>query len=730
MNESVNHDKMLVTVIPARPVAKGYTYCLPSHMAVAVGDIVLIPFGQSRALGVVESLAGQMIDPEKCKDILAVADVPSIDPVNIDFAKWVAQYTLSSLGQVIKMMIPVRDILKEEPASAVYELADGVTEKVKTTQKRKAVIRYLNQVGQASTAQIKAATNISPSVVSTMVKAGLLTKKMQSGDLGIHTIVHDQVAQPILLPAQQKAADQLLEALRSRKYSTTLLDGVTGSGKTEVYLSPVREALRQDRQCLILVPEIALTAQFIDRFTERFGVAPAVWHSTMTSAQRRKTYKGILSGEVTVVVGARSALFLPFPDLAMIIVDEEHDGSYKQEEGVFYHARDMAVKRAQMGDIPIILVSATPSLESHINALEGRYQRVHLPDRHGGAQMPDIHLVDMRKEKIPRTQFISPTLLTAAEGALERGEQVMLYLNRRGYAPLTLCRTCGYRLECPRCTAWLVQHHHGKRLLCHHCGHQDWLPTECPKCEDTESFVPCGPGVERIRDEIIGYFPDKKLAVLSSDAQKTPALLRETLQEIERGEVDLIIGTQIIAKGHHFPNLTVVGVIDADLGLSGGDLRAAERTYQLLHQVAGRAGREEKKGHVFLQSFMPEQRVTQALAKDERDEFLMVEALERQQGGLPPFGRLVSLIVSSEDEATSLAQAQNLARHAVLVDGVQVLGPAPAPIYKLRHRYRHRLLLRAGKHVTVQKITQQWIAQTPKIKGARIKIDIDPYSFM
>ena len=731
MNESLNHNPSLVTVIPARPVDKGYTYRVPDHMAVSVGDIVLIPFGQSRTMGIVESLETQdNIDPNKCKDIIDVAKTPSINPITIDFIKWVAQYTLSSLGAVAKMAIPVKDVLKEEPVSALYSLADDIDGNIKTTPKRQGVLEFLERHHFASAKQVEENTGISSSVVAAMAKSGLLKKSMQSGDLGVNAIPLDQVPAPVLLPAQQKAADVLLANLKAATFLVSLLDGVTGSGKTEVYLAPVREAIANDQQCLILVPEIALTAQFIDRFTKRFGVAPSLWHSTMTSSQRRKTYKGILTGEVKVLVGARSALFLPFPNLSMIVVDEEHDGGYKQEDGVFYHARDMAVKRAHLENIPIVLVSATPSLESHINAIEGRYERLHLPDRHGGAQMPDIHIIDMRQEKIPRTQFISPTLIKAIEEALTRGEQVMLYLNRRGYAPLTLCRTCGHRLNCPRCTAWLVEHKNGKKLLCHHCGYQDWLPKECPKCEKEDSLVPCGPGVERIRDEIMGYFPDNSLTILSSDTQKNSKVLKETLADIEGGKVDIIIGTQIIAKGHHFPNLTVVGVVDADLGLSGGDLRAGERTYQLLHQVAGRAGRAEKKGHVYLQSFMPDQRVTQALVTNERDEFLEVEALERQEAHLPPYGRLVALIVSSEDDNNALGQAQLLAKHAVLEEGVQVLGPAPAAMYKLRNRYRYRLLMRAPKNVTVQRLTQQWIAQTPKIKGVRIQIDIDPYSFM
>ncbi len=732
MNETLKNQINLVTVVPSRPVNKGYTYKVPLNLQVTLGDIVVVPFGQSRAMGIVaETEVAQTIDSDQYKNIIAVAQTPPIKKHMIDFAKWVSDYTMSSFGQVMKMVIPIQDIMTEEPAVTVYSLADPKFASQKNvTPKRKQVLEYLSQNHNASAAQIKAHTNVSAGVVAAMAKAGLLKKSMRVNDLGIASIPIDLIKQTPLTVDQKDAATKLKSNLSAGQFSVTVLDGVTGSGKTEVYLSPVRDVIRQEKQCLILVPEIALTTQFIERFTKRFGVQPALWHSTMTTAQRRKTYKGILTGEVKVLVGARSALFLPFPNLAMIVVDEEHDSGYKQEDGVFYHARDMAVKRAHIENIPIVLVSATPSLETHINALEGRYQRVSLPDRYGGAHMPEIHVVDMRLEKIPRTQFISPTLLKALEDALKRDEQVMLYLNRRGYAPLTLCRTCGHRLNCPRCTTWLVEHKNGKKLLCHHCGYQDWIPSECPKCDDQESFVACGPGVERIHDEIMGYFPDKKIAILSSDTQKNPANLQEMLSKIEKGDMDIIIGTQIIAKGHHFPDLTIVGVVDADLGLSGGDLRASERTYQLLHQVAGRAGRAHKKGHVFLQSFMPKQHVIQALAQNERDAFLMAEARDRQEMQLPPYGRLVALIISSDHDDKARQQAQNLASHVVLAEGVQVLGPTPAILYKLRNRYRYRLLMRAPKNLPVQKLIQKWIAQTPKIKGVRIQIDIDPYSFM
>jgi len=506
------------------------------------------------------------------------------------------------------------------------------------------------------------------------------------------------------------------------------LQGVTGSGKTEVYFEAIAQALRQGKQILVLVPEIALTVQFLERFRSRFGVLPAEWHSQLTDARRRNIWRAVASGEARVVVGARSALFLPFTDLGLIIVDEEHDAAYKQEDGVIYHARDMAVVRAHLGNIAIVLCSATPSLESVVNAQTGRYGHLILPDRHGGAQLASIEAVDMRAAGLPAGQFISARLQHLMGETLARGEQVLLFLNRRGYAPLTLCRACGQRMECPNCSAWLVEHRFHNRMLCHHCGHEAQKPKACPACAVEDKMVALGPGIERLAEEVGAAFPEFTPAILSGDHSVDQ--VRDTLAAFTRGETKLLIGTQIIAKGHHFPDLTLVGVIDADLGLSGGDLRAAERTFQMLHQVSGRAGRARRPGHAVMQTYMPEHPVMQALISGDQAKFLAAESDARRARNLPPFGRLAALIISGPDQIQVRDFATQLARHAPHGKDVHVLGPAPAPLALLRGRHRYRLLLMATRQHNVQAILRQWLAKIKVPPKLRLAVDVDPYSFM
>ncbi|MGE0746309.1 MAG: primosomal protein N', partial [Rhodospirillales bacterium] len=533
-----------------------------------------------------------------------------------------------------------------------------------------------------------------------------------------------------LSDAQRAAADALVDRVDARAFSVTLLDGVTGAGKTEVYFEAIAAALARGRQVLVLVPEIALTAQWLARFEARFGNRPVEWHSDLTTAQRRDIWRGTARGAVPVVVGARSALFLPFPDLGLVVVDEEHDPSYKQEDGVIYNARDAAIVRASLGAFPAVLVSATPSLETVANCERGRYDRLVLPDRHAGASLPDIRAVDMRRETLDRQSWLSPTLREAVLATLAAGEQAMLFLNRRGYAPLTLCRSCGHRLQCPNCTSWLVEHRLSRRLQCHHCDYMVPMPDACPKCGAADPFAACGPGVERLFEEAASTFPNARIAIMASDTIHGPAAAAELVRRMQDREIDVLIGTQVVAKGHHFPWLTLVGVVDADLGLAGGDLRAAERTYQLLHQVAGRAGRAERPGKVLLQTYDPDGVVMRALVSGDRDRFIAAEAAERRRYGMPPYGRLAAVIVSGPDEAAVDAAARALARTAPREAGVEVLGPAKPPLAVLRGRHRRRLLLKAERAVNVPDTMRRWLRQV-RVQGAtRIQVDIDPYSFM
>ena len=530
---------------------------------------------------------------------------------------------------------------------------------------------------------------------------------------------------------QNAAAAQLKATVAADGYSVTLLDGVTGSGKTEVYFEAVADVIRRGRQSLILMPEIALTAQFLDRFAARFGTRPAEWHSELSPRKRARTWRAVADGEVSVVVGARSALFLPYADLGLVVVDEEHDQAYKQEDGVRYHARDMAVVRGHIACIPVVLSSATPSLESEVNARRGRYRRVALLQRFGGQLMPSVEAIDLRQERPPPGRFIAPTLAGAVATAIERGEQALFFLNRRGYAPLTLCRACGFRFSCPNCDAWLVDHRFRKQLVCHHCGFAMPHPAQCPKCQAVNSFAAIGPGVERLEEEVRELFPQARILVLSSDLVGTMERLRQELDDVAAGRFDIVIGTQLVAKGHHFPKLNLVGIVDADLGLSNGDPRAAERTFQLLHQVVGRAGRDAGIGRGYLQTHQPEHPVMRALIAQDRDAFYDAEIAMREGAHYPPFGRLASLVVSGLDKHDTQGYARALARAAPPLDEVRVLGPADAPLSLVRGRHRLRLLVKAPRNFDLSAYLRDWLAEAPKAKGSiKLDIDVDPQSFL
>jgi primosomal protein N' (replication factor Y) len=540
-----------------------------------------------------------------------------------------------------------------------------------------------------------------------------------------------QFAVPEFSPEQLKGAEAMRAFAAKEDFGVALLDGVTGSGKTEVYFEAVAEILRKGTQALILMPEIALTGQFLDRFTQRFGVRPHEWHSELTPRTRARNWAAIASGEAHVVIGARSALMLPYARLGLIVVDEEHDQAYKQDEGAHYHARDMAVVRAHIAKIPLVLSSATPSVETEVNARKGRYQRIALPSRFGGQHMPHIEPIDLRVEGPDRGKFIAPRLREAVLHAIGRREQALLFLNRRGYAPLTLCRACGHRFACNICDAWLVDHRFRQRLVCHHCGFSMPRPHACPQCMAEESLAAIGPGVERLQEEVAALFPQARTMVLSSDLITSIETMRSELNEIAEGRVDIIIGTQLVAKGHHFPRLNLVGVVDADLGLSNGDPRAAERTFQLLNQVIGRAGREAGRGVGYLQTHQPQHPVMRALITCDREAFYQAEIDARERTGYPPFGRLASLIVSAGDRATAEGFARRLASAAPLDEQVRVLGPAEAPLAVVRGRYRYRLLVKSARGYDLSGYLRDWLAAGPKTKGnLKLEVDVDPQSFV
>ncbi len=720
------------SVLLPLPLAGAYDYRVPPGLDLKPGDFVIVPLGRRELTGVVWGPAGNQVSSEKLKNIIGLLDAPPLPDGLRALIDWVANYTLSAPGAVLRMAMSVPAALEPPRTSTAYmrgqtDRAEGDGQRIRLTPPRRRVLAVLGEGPPRAAAQLAREATVTPGVVRGMADAGLLRTVALAETA--HLAVPDwRRPGPTLSPAQKDAVAAL--AAEAEGFSVTLLDGVTGAGKTEVYFEAIATALAAGHQALVLVPEIALTAQWLKRFEQRFGAPPLEWHSELSGAERRRGWRAIAGGAATVVVGARSALFLPFPDLGLIVVDEEHDGSFKQEDGVIYHARDMAVVRARLGDFPIVLASATPSLETVTNVEAGRYRRLHLPERHGGATLPEIELIDMRAQTMGRQSWLSPVLQTAISGTLAAGEQVMLFLNRRGYAPLTLCRRCGERLRCPNCTAWLVEHRRRGRLQCHHCGYGIDPPETCPECGARDSMAPCGPGVERLAEEVTARFAEARMEIMASDTIQGPAAAAALVNRMQNAEIDILIGTQIMAKGHHFPLLTMVGVIDADLGLSGGDLRAAERSYQMLHQVSGRAGRARHAGRVLVQSFQPDHPVMRALASGDRDRFLAAEADERRRHGMPPFGRLAALIVSGPDAHRVASTATALGRARPTGDGINVFGPAPAPLAVLRGRHRHRLLLKARRDVNVQAVIRDWLGRVRVPSGVRVAADIDPYSFV
>jgi primosomal protein N' (replication factor Y) (superfamily II helicase) len=717
-----------VPVMLPYPFPGPFDYAIPPDLDPHAGDVVLVPLNRREEIGVVwDASSDDRVPDGRLKPIAGIVHTPPMHPALRRFVDWVAAYTLAPPGEVMAMALRVVTP-GFGPSTTGWRRAD-LLPPARITAARQRVLDALAVQEPRGTGELALTAGVGAGVVRGMADAGLLVPGAMPLAPPFAAPDPDHPGE-VLSPDQLLAAASLRQAAAGGKFSVTLLDGVTGSGKTEVYLEAVAECLRNGRQALVLLPEIALSSQWLERFERRFGVVPAVWHSDLTSRVRRITWRAVAEGTAPAVVGARSALFLPFADLGLVVVDEEHETAFKQEEGVVYHARDMAVVRARFCSAPAVLVSATPSLETLANVEAGRYRRLTLPARHGGATLPAVAAIDMRAAPPERGRFLAPTLIQAIRDALQRGEQAMLFLNRRGYAPMTLCRHCGHRMQCPNCTAWLVEHRVRRTLQCHHCGHTVPIPAECPACGAAHSLVPVGPGVERITEEVTMLFPAARRLVMASDTITGPHAAACAAHAIAARAVDLIIGTQIVAKGWHFPHLTLVGVVDADLGLAGGDLRAAERTVQLLHQVAGRAGRAEAPGWVLLQTFSPEHPVMQALVEGDLAAFMAREAAQRRPGHWPPYGRLAALIVSADTAPAVDALARALGRAAPSGGGIEVLGPAPAPLAILRGRHRRRLLLKTRRDIAVQPILRDWLARVPVPRGARVDVDVDPVSFL
>ena len=706
-----------------------YSYSVPPHLDLAPGDVVAVPFGPREWQGVVWEVRDRVsAGASNLKSVARKLDSAPLAPNLRRFVEWVARYTLAPRGMVLRMALRGPDHDEPERMQVGVRLAGPPPERM--TPSRARVIAAAEGGLAFSKRALAEAAAVSVGVVDGLVDEGTLEAVGIPPPPIAPRPDPDHVA-TALEDGQAAAARALVEAVAAGAFSVTLLEGVTGSGKTEVYFEAVAEAARAGRQSLILMPEIALTGQFLARFEQRFGVKPAEWHSGVAGRRRERTFAAVASGEALVVAGARSALFLPFRTLGLVVVDEEHEAAYKQEDGVHYNARDMAVVRGQIEGAPVVLASATPSIESRVNARRGRYRHLRLDSRFGGRALPSIAAIDMRVDAPERGRWLSPRLAQAVTQTLEAGEQALLYLNRRGYAPLTLCRACGHRFQCPNCTAWLVEHRFRRALVCHHCGHIERRPDTCPSCGVADALIPCGPGVERLAEEVAERFPGHRALVLSSDFPGGTERLRRELDAVAAGEFRVVIGTQLVAKGHNFPFLSLVGVVDGDIGLSSGDPRAAERTFQVLQQVTGRAGRGDTAGRALVQTFQPDHPVMKALVSGDIERFYAEETAMREAAGLPPFGRLAALVVSATDRVQAETHARALARCSDPPPDVLLLGPAEAPLAVIRGRHRFRLLAKTPREFDLQGWLRAWLARAPKATGSvRVAVDVDPMSFL
>jgi primosomal protein N' (replication factor Y) len=719
----------LVAVLTTQPLDRLLDYKAPEGGAM-LGAFVEVPLGPRKVLGIVWGPGRGDWDISKVRSVIRVLDAAPMREEMRTFLLKAADYTLTPMPAMLRLATRAPGLGDPPSMRKIYRRGEG--EPDRATDARRRVMETLADYGDLSFTlkELSEMAGVTSSVVKGLVKQGVVSEEDAPRDVPFRRL-DPSLPGKELTDDQAAGAAMLADAVRSETYGTTLLRGVTGSGKTEVYLEAVAACLAQGRQALVLLPEIALTAEFLKRVQARFGARPAEWHSGATMTERRRIWRMVGQGGAQLVIGARSALFLPYQNLGLIVVDEEHDTSYKQEDGVLYNARDMAVLRASICGAHVVLASATPSLESWANAEAGKYKRLELTSRFGPAVMPTMGTIDMRAAALPADRWVSPDLQKAVQARIDAGEQAMLFINRRGYAPITLCRACGHQIACDQCDARMVEHRFLKRLMCHQCGETKPMPTVCPSCEAEDRLAPVGPGVERLGEEAATLWPDARIATLSSDMYGSARALKAEIENIAQGGADIVIGTQLVAKGHNFPNLTLVGVIDADLGLQGSDLRAAERTFQLMRQVAGRAGRADKPGTALLQTYQPDHPVIRAILAGDEEGFWRAEAAQREAAGVPPYGRMAGIILSGPDVAAVFDIANHLARAdgPLRQVGAQVYGPAPAPIARVRGRHRVRMLVKADKGVALQSALRAWVKQVQIRGDIRLAIDIDPQSF-
>ncbi len=721
-NNTSIHNKYYGILVSCNP---GSIFDYKYQTNIPLGTIVKVPFGKKMVLGCVWENKTNISNKYKTKTIDVVFSNLVLEEKTILFIKWMAKYTVSQLGNILKMVAPSFVLLEKKPKMYLIKNKNFLYKKL-SSQRQKVMELVDNK--EMTIKEIIHSTDVDRGLIKRMIKDKNLMERI-SKEKFFTTNNQVKKEKVLLNPEQQKAFDIIELEMKKTNPQPVFLDGITGSGKTEVYFKLIEKNSIINLQTLVMLPEIALSKQWLSRFEERFGFVPLVWNSSLSLKRKKNIWESILKSEVDVIVGTRSSLLLPFKNLGLIILDEEHDSSYKQEEGVIYNARDMAIVKAKISQAQIVLVSATPSIETYNNVKVGKYKRVMIKNRYGISKLPSSFLIDMKKDILAKEgKWISERAIKEVAEALSKNEQSLVFINRRGYAPLSLCKECGYRYSCNNCDAWLVYHQSKNLLQCHHCNYQTKLPKYCKNCKKKDTLIPYGPGVERIAEEVRGIFSESNIEIVSSDTSNNEKF-SNILKRIEKNDINIIIGTQVIAKGYDFPNITKVIIVDFDLSLYGGDLRAGEKTYQLISQVSGRAGRGEKHGKVFIQTYDTENSIIKALLKGDRDDFLERELSFRKVSNLPPYGKLVSIIIYGLDKSKVEKTSNNVKKYFNKHE-ITALGPAPSPIPFLRNNYRFRLLLKIKLSFNVQNYLSKLPNDIALETGVKLKIDIDPYNFL
>ena len=715
---------MLVKVFPLLPFSKTFDYlCFDD---VSEGDVVSIQFGKIATFGIVKEV---LEVPEKTEFALKEVNFVLLRGVFssklLKLVEMASKYHIGSIGMFLRLCFPFSKFripeIKEEVEFEI-SLSKEANENSLRSKMWRELWELLKGGGKIALNSIK----IPPSELSKITSKGLLelSKLEQKAKQSVNLAT---LSQP------QKEAFKVVKDFLESGFKAFLLNGETGSGKTEVYFHLIYEVIKKGGQVLLTLPEIALSSAILSRFKERFGFDAILWHSSVSEKRRILNFMQIVSGEAKVVIGTRSAIFLPFKNLKLIIVDEEHDGSYKQEETIIYNGRDMAVMRGFIFNIPILLGSATPSIETYNNTQNGKYAEVKLENRFFVSQMPKITVVDMKEEKMPKTQFISTTLKTKMMEVINSGGQAMFFLNRRGYAPIVLCSSCGERVKCKFCDVHLTEHRIEGRLKCHHCGYTKEKPQVCEACCAEDSMKVMGAGVERIQEELCQILPQNQVVLLTSDTLSSQTKTREVIGKIESGEAKVIVGTQVVSKGYHFPNLKFVGVLDADFGLNIEDFRAFEKTFQLLYQVAGRTGREKADGEVYIQTFDPKNKVLFSIVNYDKSGFYALELEARRKFKLPPFSKQIAFVISGDEKQEALEFAKKLTveleKEFKGLEGFSLFGPSVPIISFLRNRHRFRILILSTKYFQLQEKILKVLDFVKTPKSITVKVDVDPISF-